>query len=226
MTRMSIAAAAGVLFLSGAARAHQPIFPEGAHSDPANAVEIEDPTLSQVVYSELSPSAPQLWLTFELEAGQELYVQLGVPAIDRLEGYRPSVAVVGPGLPHASLPFAAPANTGAVVFPAGDEPELFYEPFTGTESWIRREELVTVSQAGRYYAVAFSPTGQTGKLWVAVGRREEFGLDEIASFGEVLNRVREFHELPEGSSPPCFLIPMAVALSILGLCRSRWARGR
>ena len=72
---------------------------------------------------------------------------------------------------------------------------------------------VPVATAGRYYLVAYDPAGQPGKLWVAVGRREEFGLNDILTLPEVLARVREFHET-EATRPgvPCLMAPMTMSL--------------
>ncbi|MEW6200215.1 MAG: hypothetical protein AB1601_16310 [Planctomycetota bacterium] len=194
--------------------AHRPILSDGSARDAATALHIADPGLSQVVYHEVTGAAPQLWLAFDFDAGQSLHFQLGVPVIERLEGYRPALALVGPGLPAADLPLPIPEGLGAreyTVDPA--EIREFHEPFSGTSSWILMTHTVPIATAGRYYLVAYDPAGRPGKLWVAVGRREEFGLNDIVTLPEILTRVREFHET-EAARPglPCFLAPMAMSL--------------
>jgi hypothetical protein len=203
-------------YVPSIAWAHRPILSDGSARDAATALCISDVDLSQVVYDEVTAQSPQLWLAFDLNARQSLYFQLGVPVIDRLKDYRPELALIGPGLPQASLPFAVPDGLGAQEFTSAQiaEPTEFYEPFSGTSSWILLTETVTVPAAGRYYLVAYDPAGQPGKLWVALGQREEFSLSEIAALQEILPKVRQFHEIGAASAGlPCFLAPMAVALT-------------
>ncbi len=194
--------------------AHRPILSDGSARDAATALHVADPGLSQVVYHEVTRESPQLWLAFDLDAGQSLYFQLGVPVIERLADYRPALALIGPGLPVTDLPLAVPEGLGAQQF-AVDPAEIreFYEPFSGTSSWILMTHTVPIATAGRYYLAAYDPAGQPGKLWVAVGRREEFGLNDILTLPEILARVREFHET-EAVRPgvPCLMAPMAMSL--------------
>ncbi len=194
--------------------AHRPILSDGSARDAATALHITDPGLSQVVYHEVTNDSPQLWLAFDLDAGQSLYFQLGVPVIERLADYRPALALIGPGLPATDLPLTIPAGLGAQLFTVDPtEVREFYEPFSGTSSWILMTHTVPIATAGRYYLVAYDPDGQSGKLWVAVGRREEFGLSDILTLPEILTQVREFHET-DALRPglPCFLAPMAMSL--------------
>jgi hypothetical protein len=201
-----------------AAQAHKPIFPDGTGCDQAGALPVDDVTVSQVAYTELTEACPQLWLTFDATAGQELYLQIALPQIDRYADLRPTVAVLGPGLPEvAGLPFAVPAGYGAYVFPTDDvfEPEPFHEPFTGTDDWILKELTHTLPSAGQYYIVAYLPSGQVGKIWVAFGTKEQFGLGDFLNFGDIVARTRAFHEV----SGPGGICPIAGLLS-LGLCLS------
>jgi len=189
---------------------------DGSARDASTALFISDVDLSQVVYHEVTAESPQLWLTFDLEEGQSLYFQLGVPVIDQLRDYRPALALIGPGLPPADLPFSVPDGLGAQPFTSEqvDEPRRFDEPFSGTSSWILLTETIPVPASGRYYLVAYDPAGQPGKLWVALGQREEFSLNDIAALQEILPKVRQFHEI--GTAPvglPCFLAPMALTLT-------------
>lgn len=210
-----------VLAVSGAAQvasAHLPIFDDGTAVDAEHALVISDIGLSQVVYHEVTEPVQPLWIAFDAAAGQELYFNPGVPAIDRLKDYRPAFALVGPGLPAASLPFDIPAGYGAEVYPTTDiaDPEFFREPFSGTDSWILLENTVTLPQSGRYYLVGYIPSGQPGKFWIAVGKREEFGPDAIASLPQDIARVRAFHET-SATTAPCFLIPLGFAGTLLGV---------
>lgn len=209
------------LTLSGGApvaSAHLPIFDDGTAVDAEHALIISDIGLSQVVYHEVVDPAQPLWIGFDAVAGQELYFNPGVPAIDSLRDYRPAFALVGPGLAAATLPFAIPDGDGAALYPTSDiaDPEFFHEPFSGTDSWILFKKTVTLPQSGRYYLVGYAPTGQAGKFWIAVGKREEFGPDAISTLPQDIARVRAFHE-SSASTPPCFLLPLGLVGTLFGV---------
>jgi len=200
------------------ATAHLPIFDDGANTSAESALVISDVGLSQVVYHEVKEPVRPLWIAFDAVAGQQLFFNPGVPAIDRLKDYRPTFALIGPGLPAATLPFSIPAGAGAEVYPTDDigEPEYFHEPFSGTDSWIFFRKTVTMPQSGRYYLVGYVPSGRPGKFWIALGKREEFGLDDIASLPADIARVRAFHE-SSATTAPCFLIPAGAVGVLLGI---------
>jgi len=197
------------------ANAHRPVGIGGDMGKDLNhAVEIEDIGVSQVIYREISSDLPELWLTFEAQAGEFLDVQLGIPEIERYQTYRPSVAVIGPGLDKASLPFATPENLDSVIFESEtDQVELFYEPFSDTNSWILGNLKMTLPETGQYYVVAFHPQQQAGKLWVALGKREEFGASDMVKMPEWLSAVREFHEV--GGQAPLINITYAMLLGLI-----------
>ena len=164
----------------------------GAYGTAEDAFIIEDIDKSIVLYDTVECSAEQLWMTFDGRAGSELFVQLGVPVLERLADYRPHLAVVAPGLPESSLPFDLPDGLGAVSFPTDDvTASNFDEPFSGTQSWILREETLVLPQDGVGYIVAWTPSRETGKQWVAVGTIEDFSgglpipLEEVQAFHEV-----------------------------------------
>ncbi len=226
MVRRYLAAAAAFLCWPVVLWAHVPIFPDGSGTGPDSAVQIDDVTISQVVYGELTTASPQLWLTFSTSE-RMLKLQLGIPKLDRLAEFRPALAVLGPGLPDMTLPFSTPAGLGGVLFTsdAVDAPESFHEPFTGTDSWILKEVSLALPQAGQYYIVAFAPGEQVDKLWVSVGERERFTAEDLANLPDLVQRVREFHE-GSASSPPCFLIPAAALWAGILSIRARRTRKR
>ena len=225
MTAKHYAAIGLVLWAGQNSLAHQPTMSDGTATEAASAIEFDDIQLSRVVYHEVTEAAPSLWLTFDISEPQSLYVSLGLPLLDRLDDYRPAFAVLGPGLPANDLPIDAPGGLGGLLFETDEvtEPEVFHEPFSGTTSWILREEDVELPEAGTYFIVAFVPSGETGKLWLAPGDREEFSLADIAELSGVLGEVQAFHEV-EGGGFPCFFLPTAPALllfSVLYLWRHR-----
>ena len=96
--------------------------------------------------------------------------------------------------PAEPLP-GVPENYGGLLLEPDAVPEEFDEPFTGTQSWILLEQDTAAPATGQYYVVALDPEGQTGKLWVAWGRREVFGFRDLLTYPDVLDTVRTFHEV-------------------------------
>lgn len=192
---------------------HSPIFSDGSADRLENAQPLKDVTISQVVYHEIEQPGQKLWLSFTVEQDQEIVFRVGVPYIDRLEDFRPTLVIVGPGLPESDVPLGLPAGAGAVVFETQSvtEPEVFHEEFTGTTSWILGDFEQQFPQSGTYYAVVYAPDDETGKVWMALGEKERFTLKEIFSFGEIVNQAREFHEIDE-LAVPCFAPLMALGV--------------
>lgn len=188
---------AALVALSLSASAHKPTFSDD-FGGPDRAFQVADPDVSIVVYQDITCEIDQLWMTLDAEPGYAVYVQLGVPVIERLEGYRPSVALLAPGLdaPDEDLPFDVPEGMGALVFHSDDVdvPDEFYEPFTQTESWVVVEETVELPEGGPAWLVAWDPAGWTGKLWLATGTIEDFSDVETTDFLYWSEAVNEYHE--------------------------------
>ena len=184
---------APVVFLG----AHRPILTEKQPISMESSLLIEDPTVSQVVYREVIPkNSGQTWLRFEGVVGQEITVGSGVPVILRLLGYSQYLAVVGFGLPEKPSGLSLPKGLGAVVYPPSESPRYFHEPFTGTNSWILVDDIFTVPANGTYYLVLYSPTVvEKGKIWITIGKKEQFGLEDLFVFSEWKRKVRAFHEV-------------------------------
>jgi hypothetical protein len=215
--------AAGVL-IGSAAWGHKPSFSEGSARDAQSALQVKDHTLSQVVYHAVTEAAPRLWLTFEAKEGQSIYLQLGMPALDRLKTYRPAMALLGPELPALEAPFPIPEGLGGRLWTTESvtDPRFFHEPFTGTDSWILMEQTVAAPADGRYYAVAYVPSGQPGKLWLAIGQREDFGLADLGKMGEWTREVRAFHEV--GGRPGWWAWATAIGAALAAA--AAWALAR
>ena len=200
--RSLVAGVLAVACFAFATAAHKPVSIGGTYPTFDRALWMEDIDVSQVVYADLTQADRALWLAFDADAGTRLDLSLGVPVIDRLAGYRPSLAVLGPGLPLIELPFETPPDLGGVAFDTseGGEPTYFHEPFTGTDSWILVEEAVDLPQSGTYYVIAWPAGDVADKLWVAIGLREQFGVRDILSLPTVVRDVRAFHEVNRGPS--------------------------
>jgi len=197
--------------------AHKPLSFEGAYGDADEALYVERIGVSQVIYYELTVKEQQLWLAFDKEAEQDLYLSLGVPVIERLTGFRPAVAVLGPGLPAVALPFGVPEGVGGLVFETGTvaSPEEFHEPLTGTDSWVLFEEAIALPGSGRHYVAVYSPSGEPGKLWVAIGQREAFGVRDVFELPATIRRVRAFHEV--AGQPRWLRVSAGIGLTLVGL---------
>jgi hypothetical protein len=187
---------AGIL-LPATAKAHKPSFGEDELNHPENAYAIVDPAASIVIYRSVTCEHAELWMKLDGTQDFPLFVQLLTPQIDRLKDYRPSLALVGPGLPapEADLGIEIPAGMGATVFRTDAvEPVAFDEPFTDTHDWILVEETVKLPMTGTFYVVAWDPDHRTGKLAVAVGTVENFGPADFANAAEWTKKTRTFHE--------------------------------
>ncbi|MFC2077887.1 hypothetical protein ACFLTM_03685 [Candidatus Bipolaricaulota bacterium] len=204
-----------------AADAHKPVAIGEMYSTFNEALSVDEIDVSQVAYAALDDTHRAIWLTFKIAVPTTLGLSLGLPVIERLVEYRPSLAVIGPGLPPIDLPFEAPATGGFLFETASiEEPRFFHEPFTGTDSWILLEASVDLPQPGVYYVVAWAPTEPADKLWVAIGTREQFGFGDLLSFGTIIRDVRDFHEIaPRPSNPGSVgkLLFLGLAAALIGL---------
>jgi hypothetical protein len=180
---------------------HRPIDADQTPDRADAALTIARPDVSQVYYGALETERPQVWFRFEGRKNQQIYFSVGVPVIDRLEDYRPSVALIGPGLDGqglepVDLPFEVPDNLGVEVFTSDGTPRFFHEHFTGTESWIHIEVNRTLHRDGIYYLVAYTPDGPRpgDKLWLSMGTKERFKLRDLCTFRRWKREIRKFHE--------------------------------
>ncbi len=178
------------------AEAHKPSY-ANAHTSSETAFEVVDPDISIALYAEMTCSAETLWMHMDTEGLDEVWIELGVPQLDRLENYRPSLAIVAEGFPPADVPFDLPDSMGAVVIDTADvdEPTDFFEPFTQTSSWILFRDWFEVPADTDVYLVAYNPRQYTGKLWVAVGLTEDFSDVGISQFTEWVEKTQAFHEV-------------------------------
>ncbi|MAY81006.1 MAG: hypothetical protein CL930_09510 [Deltaproteobacteria bacterium] len=199
-----------LLLFSTKSMAHKPSYAND-HSNQELAFEVEDADISIVLYAEMTCTEETLWLEVETEDREEIWVELGVPQIDRLSDYRPSLAIVGKGFPEADLPFDLPSGMGATVIDTSEvtEPTDFYEPYTGTSSWILFSGWVDVPVESTVYLVAWNPDEFTGKLWVAIGKVEDFSdvsIDEFTYWREATAAFHEVGDLEEHVELDCSLV--------------------
>ena len=202
--------------LKSSAQAHVPFMANDEHPTMQSALMIENITTSKVIYQIITNSTFESWIQFEGRAGDILYVQLGIPYIDELENYRPSVAILPPsrfpklvdvdhdGIQGESLHVL---NSTGII-----HPEIFHERFTNTNSWILVEQTVNLAETGTYFIVSFSPNNEPGKLWLAVGREERFGPSDIAKLPSLIVEVRKFHESDPIGNPLNYLLLTSIGI--------------
>ena len=182
---------------------------------------IQDISVSRAAYREISTSDQVDVYEFTAKKGQQIYIQITIPLLDRLSGFLPEFALVYTGVEQAN--FNSPQlDMGKVVDPPHDvvdriyphavtdetEPPLigvaydgsptvvFDEPFTGTKYWTRQTLTISAPADGTYRIGVYSPGGSKGKYVLAPGTAEAFGIGDIFGIIGVRYQVRIFCEQP------------------------------
>ncbi len=153
-----------VLLLFPSTLAHVPEF-GAAGASPETAFVIEDATKSWVFFEEGSADGAY-WYTFDLAAGDVLYISTAVPPAER---GRPTVWLFGPGLPDPPTDQAPEGTMSMLVTPVDD---LGVEPFTPLAMRTVAEFRGTAPETGTYYALVLTPSAMHYSL--AIGARESF----------------------------------------------------
>ncbi len=159
--------------------------------------------ISWAAYEKLETKGQVDYYRFSAESGEEIYASLLVPKIDRLSGFSPDLALIGPGLEEAGED-----STGAdrgqldvkdeegvlVKRYAGENSESFFEPFTQTNYWRHQVIRKEAPDDGTYHLAVWSRTKTTGKYVLAIGEKEDFGFSDVLEYPSVWWRVRIFNE--------------------------------
>jgi hypothetical protein len=165
--------------LVSTALAHQPYF-EDKDLEAGNPWEIEDPSISTALYATLDSGGDVDYFSFEGLAREGIWLKLTIPQIEGQEGFAPTMALVGPGLPDADLPdaVAVPEGAGALVIEPPPGPSAtFYEPFSRTSYWEQQEQRVALPAGGRYLVAVWHPDGEVGRYTFVIGEKEKLGGD-------------------------------------------------
>ncbi|NWK06037.1 hypothetical protein HX827_01680 [Marine Group I thaumarchaeote] len=177
----------GVLFLFfnvNEAFGHQLIFSDGMNTKIDNSLYIPDPQISWAMYGEVKNNV--LFYKFDADQKEPLYASIVIPALEGLEEFHPSLAIISErqniGLislqvdeNNTDLPFELPEKFSAIVFDYYDNfpGRVFYEPFTQVNYWERQEIRIHHINPGTYYLAVFN-TSENGKFTLAVGEIEDF----------------------------------------------------
>ncbi|MBS3782595.1 MAG: hypothetical protein KGY66_04305 [Candidatus Thermoplasmatota archaeon] len=141
-----------------------------------DAMMIEDPIKSWVVYSELHEGQVANYYEMEMEEGQRLYLGLLLPENG---DFVPNLAVMGPGIERnesQSLPefVETPDGVGIEVI-EGELGEREYEPFTPGSYYHPASYDKEVNESGTYHVIVYNEKETGGKYGLAVGYEETWG---------------------------------------------------
>ncbi len=196
MRRLSFGAGLlAVALIPAAVAAHSPSINDQAASTPADAIVLDDPTLSRAIGATIAEPGEVDWYRMDLQTGDPLVV--GMTAPDAEGALAATFTLLGPGLPVASesgpvavtLAEAAQVD-GAITFqPATEAPRENH----GGLGFINYGTIRTeAAQDGSYFvAVYAAEPGQTGKYVLAPGVREEFGIDAVGGMADLIGFFRE-----------------------------------
>ena len=223
-----------VLLILPTASGHIPYI-AGPETSARNPIEIEDIHLSQVWYFNQETSDSDVWLFFNTENSDELFVQLGVPFLDQLKNYEPTVKIYHIHIAnedgalidfdpedwaHLSWSFHEHKNY-TTNFPkpseactagiSNESPCIFHETFTDTYSWILAEDTLSI-EPGRYLIRGTSE--DKGTMWIAVGEREDSSVLSFPSLVLSTSSINAMHG--KESNNTSILIATASVLAFVG----------
>ena len=175
-----------LLMLPASAFGHKLIPTDGTNIDYESALEIPNPVISWAMYEELEDTA--LFYKFEAKKDDRLYSSIVIPKLDHLEGFTPSLVLIGPSTflelidnlkvldTDKNFDYYIPEGYDAYVFDYNGQipSKEFYEPFGQITYWERQEIDLEIEAPGTYYLAVFDKTGYNGKLALAIGYVEDF----------------------------------------------------
>lgn len=208
--RKLLALTLAILVLTGGVVcAHRPIFPAPEIGEP---ITISNPDVSQALYRELVPGQVDYYEFIVTSPGLDSFLQLLVPTRTRYKDFRPSLALIGPGLPQAKvdMPLEVPAGFGAVIMDWEDK-EIFFEPFTQTRYYKAREHRHSLAE-GEWQLAVFHRQGQGGKYTLTVGEKEQWSWKDIFRFPGMWFKTRWWY------SPAQTVLIILAVLILLVIC--------
>ncbi|HSN75558.1 MAG TPA: hypothetical protein VL334_10825 [Anaerolineae bacterium] len=162
------------------ASAHRPYFEE-EDILAARPWQINDPTISTVIYATLQSAGDVDYFAFDGRQGDRILLEITIPQIEGQEDFAPTMALLGPGLASAALPARVerPADMSGLLLlaPPSGPAATFFEPFSRTSYWERQSQRVTLPADGRYVVAVWHPTGEAGRYGFVIGDKERPGGD-------------------------------------------------
>ena len=166
-----------LILFTGTAHAHKPIESDGTNENYQNALKIPDHKISWVIYENLESNDAKFY-EFDAKKDDSFYASIVIPKLEQLENYKPSLALIGEGIPTNDLPdieATLPAGGITIYNYDGEIPSKeFYEPFGQATYWERQEINIEIPETGSYYLVVYDTQRLDGKYSLAVGKIEDF----------------------------------------------------
>jgi hypothetical protein len=171
--------------------AHIPFISNDNHNSAQSSLVVYDIAVSKVIYQKLTDDSPESWISFKANQGEVLYFNLGIPLLEELKDFRPSIGLITPSSERPSVN----SLKESLIFPTLDisDPKTFYEPYTKTNSWTFTEHKFNIPKTGNYSLVTYSPKKQVGKVWVSIGKEERFGPSDWITIPAKIPEIRKFH---------------------------------
>ena len=180
------------------------------------SLKLSDIQISKVIYQVLHEKAEQSWITFEAESGQILHLEVGLPALEEVKNFRPTIVLIKPS-ERNKLPLEL---INSHIRTGGSKLTPFHEPFTDTNSWILTKKQIPIVETGVHHLVSLDIESNTGKLWVAIGKEERFGVADIARLPSTILEVRKFHGNDQNGKAKLWnhksFLPLSILLVVIG----------
>lgn len=165
------------------AYAHVPYIEWEDYTEEAPAI-VRNVEQSKAFYAWLQSADDVDYYRLQVQGPTRLFAQVIVPVCPGYEEFRPSFAVIGPGLPDPTgeLPVLLPEGYGAIIVPngtPGQPRESFYEPFGGKSYYDGPLFDQTVEMPGDWQLITWDPYGMGGDYVTVLGAGEEFAPADI-----------------------------------------------
>ena len=190
--------------------AHVPQFGEGG-TDLDDARQVDDPTKSWVIYTSNDGSVPVDYYKLPLKKGDQILLEIIVPAPEGQRGFSPDMVLMGPGLENnGTVPPQVQRTDGGHMVLTSDTPShLAYEPFSPSTFYELASIEMSAPADGDYYVAVYNMS-DGGNYGLVVGKRESFSLSEWLMIPFSLQMVYQW----EGQQWWTILLPGAVAFLV------------
>jgi len=197
-----------LMLLVSPAVAHTPLEP-GDNEELETATVVTDPTKSWAAYAELHEEEEAQYYRLDLKKGERLKAMLYIPIPEK--GFKPNLVIIGPGIPSQdTIPeyVEVPDGAGVALVEAQEAAVPGYEPFTPSSYYYLAEFDLEIPVPGEYFIAVYAPD-RGGRYGLAIGYREEFGVDEWLLIPLDVINIHQW----EGQSPAFILAPIVAALA-------------
>ena len=164
-----------VVLVPSIASAHSPLG-AGDNESLATATVVPEPTKSWAIYAQLHEGGEAQYYTFDMLAGQRIYVQLFTSTAAEDANFTPSMALMGPGITrNETVPayVEMPAGAGKVVLAGVRPAQATYEAFAPS-SFVQLALVSMDAPANGTFVVAVFDESRGGHYGLAIGERESF----------------------------------------------------